>query len=120
MNWKTLFTFALAGWLAIGSAFAHAQIDHADPKVGSTVKAPPREVRIWFTEKLEPAFSKVMVLDANGKQIDKGDSHVDSKDHTLLVVSLPQLGNGIYKVKWRVTSVDTHKTEGDFTFQVGS
>ena len=99
MNWKTLFMFALAGGIAIDSAFAHAQIDHADPRVGSKVKTQPREVRIWFTEKLEPAFSKVTVLDANGKQIDKGDSHVDSKDPTLLIVSLPQLSNGTYKVK---------------------
>jgi copper resistance protein C len=50
--------------------------------------------------------------------VDKGDPRVDSKDPTLLIVSLPPLRAGKYKVVWRVTSVDTHKTEGDFQFQI--
>jgi copper resistance protein C len=118
MNWKTLFPFTLAFFIATTGVFAHAQIDHADPKVGSKVNASPKEVRIWFTEKLEPAFSSMRVLDADGKQIDNGNSHVDSKDPTLLVVGVPPLRPGTYKVVWRVTSVDTHKTEGDFKFQI--
>jgi methionine-rich copper-binding protein CopC len=26
---------------------------------------------------------------------------------------------GTYKVNWRVLSVDTHRTEGNFTFRIG-
>jgi len=33
-------------------------------------------------------------------------------------VSLPKLDPGRYKVTWRALSVDTHVTEGDFTFEV--
>jgi hypothetical protein len=36
----------------------------------------------------------------------------------LLRVSLPKLVPGTYRVTWRVLSVDTHVTEGDFTFAV--
>ena len=48
-------------------------------------------MRIWFTEKLLPAFCSLRVLDAAGKQIDKGNAHVDRKDATPLLVSLPPL-----------------------------
>jgi methionine-rich copper-binding protein CopC len=43
---------------------------------------------------------------------------VDPANPALLQVSLPQLAPGRYRVMWRVLSVDTHVTEGDFTFDV--
>ena len=99
-------------------AGAHSFLDRADPRAGSTVKAPPAQVRLWFTESLEPAFSSVRVLDQAGRRVDKGDSQVDPTNLRLLRVSLPPLPPGTYKVIWRVLSVDSHVTEGDFTFRV--
>jgi len=104
-------------WGAAGAG-AHAFLDRADPRVGSTVKTPPGQVRIWFTERLEPAFSSVRVVNEAGERIDRGNSQVDPSDLTLLRVSLPPLPPGAYKVIWRVLSVDSHVTEGDFTFRV--
>jgi methionine-rich copper-binding protein CopC len=34
-------------------------------------------------------------------------------------VGLKALPPGTYQVHWRVLSVDTHKTEGNFSFSVG-
>ncbi len=99
-------------------AFAHAFLDHADPGVGRTVERPPNEVRLWFTQKLEPAFSHVQVFDAHDKEVDRGDSHVDAQDPAELVVTLPPLAAGTYKVVWRVVSVDTHVTEGHHNFTI--
>jgi len=75
-------------------------------------------VRIWFTEAIEPRFSSIQVFDATGKQVDKKDTHSDPSNRSLLQVSLPRLGPGSYKVVWRVVSLDTHVTKGDFRFQV--
>ena len=100
------------------AARAHAFLDHATPAVGSTVRSSPPEVKLWFTQELEPAFSSVRVEDAGGKQVDGNDAKVDAGDATLLGVSLPKLEPGRYRVRWRVLSVDTHVTEGDFTFDV--
>jgi copper resistance protein C len=97
---------------------AHAFLKDAEPKVGSTIQTSPSEVRIRFTENIEPAVSSVQVLDASGKEVDKRDLHLDRSDHALLHISLPQLGVGTYKVVWRVVSVDTHVTNGNFTFRV--
>src|SRR5437667_11404619 len=97
---------------------AHAFLKDADPGVGSTIQTSPSEVRIRFTENIEPSVSSIQVLDAAGKEVDKHDLHLDRTDHALLHISLPQLRAGTYKVVWRVVSVDTHVTNGNFTFQV--
>jgi hypothetical protein len=44
-------------WLVTGEASAHAFLDHAQPRVGNTVATAPREVTLWFTQKLEPLRS---------------------------------------------------------------
>jgi methionine-rich copper-binding protein CopC len=113
--------WSLAGilFLAIQShAWAHAFLDHADPKVGSIVTNLPTEVKIWFTQELEPAFSSIQVQDMQGKELDKKDVHLDDKNKSLLIVSLPKLAPGVYTVNWHVISVDTHRTQGHFQFTV--
>ena len=97
---------------------AHAFLKDAVPSVGSTVQTSPNEVRIRFTENIEPAFSSIQVFNASGKEVDKRDVRLDSNDHALLRVSLASLQAGIYKVVWRVVSVDTHVTSGNFTFRI--
>jgi methionine-rich copper-binding protein CopC len=104
--------------LASPSAFAHAFIDHATPSVGSTVHGSPSDVKAWFTQELEPAFSNLRIVDQNGAQVDKQNSAIDPSDKTVMKVSLPSLPPGKYKVFWHVLSVDTHTTDGTFTFEV--
>ena len=107
--------------LAMAAAFeasAHAFLDHATPAVGSAIHGSPAQVRLWFTEKLEPAFSTVQVQDRDGRRVDKQDKNVDRANPMLLQVTLPQLAPGRYRVVWRALSVDTHVTEGDCTFEV--
>ncbi len=105
-------------WALPSQAWAHAFLDHAEPKVGSTVTNSPAEVKIWFTQEVEPAFSSVQVQDAQGLEVDKKDVHVDARDKMLLEVSLPQLSAGTYTVLWHVVSVDTHRTQGHFEFTI--
>jgi methionine-rich copper-binding protein CopC len=108
--------------LAFGAvaAQAHAFLDRADPRVGSAVPAAPREVSLWFTQNLEPAFSTVAVQDSSGARVDQGKPHVDRGNPSVLHVGLKPLRPGTYKVFWRVLSVDTHTTEGSFSFHVGA
>jgi len=101
-----------------GAAYAHAFLDHADPRVGNTVKTSPRTVSLWFTQNLESTFSAIEVLDSNGARMNAGKAVVDASDCQLLRVPVKALPAGNYKVKWHVLSVDTHTTEGNFTFHV--
>ena len=104
--------------LTVSAAGAHAFLDRAEPRAGSTLKAPPPRVRLWFTGALEPAYSRVHVVNAAGERVDAGDSQVDAANRAVLTVSLPALAAGTYKVVWRILSVDTHVSEGDFSFRV--
>jgi hypothetical protein len=102
--------------LVTGAAQAHAFLDHAEPRVGNKIASPPHQVTLWFTQKLEPAFSSVTVTNAAGERVDSGKARVSGNQ---MSVSLRPGGAGTYRVNWRVLSVDTHTTDGSFTFQVG-
>ena len=104
--------------LGAGAAWGHAFLERADPRVGSTVKTAPAQVRVWFTEAIEPAFSTLEVVNQAGERVDRGPAQADAINRALLHVPLKPLGPGTYRVKWRVLSVDTHVTDGDFTFRV--
>jgi methionine-rich copper-binding protein CopC len=122
MTQRTIILFAACAIMSLsaaGTALAHPRVLRATPAVGGTVAAAPSEVTIRFNEKLEPAFSSVVVRDADGKQVDKGDGALDKKDHQLMRASLGPLAPGVYKVEWRAVGTDTHKVNGDFVFTVG-
>ena len=107
----------LAAWSA-SPAGAHAVLDYSIPAARSSVRVSPKELTLKFSQRIEPAFSSVHVFDGKGRQIDRGDSKIDGPDSTSLRVSLPPLSSGRYRVSWRVLSIDTHVTQGEFTFDV--
>jgi methionine-rich copper-binding protein CopC len=115
---RVILSLSLIVLIGLARLEAHAFLKRAEPAVGNTVETSPKEVRIRFTENIEPAVSSTRVFDASGKQVDKRDVHLDPSDHALLHVSLPHLGPGTYKVAWRVVSVDAHVTNGSFTFRI--
>ena len=101
------------------AARAHAFLDHASPSVGSSVPTAPAIVTLWFTQNLEPAFSDVMVTNQAGQRVDLGNARIPSGSPAELQIGLKPLPPGTYLVSWHVVSVDTHPTEGTFTFEVG-
>ena len=111
-----LATVSLALACGAATAYAHAFLDHASPLVGSTVSSSPTEVRMWFTQQLEPQFSAAQLRGPGGKVL--GSGRVDAADPKQLVIPVHGLAPGRYTVRWKVLSVDTHRTEGSFSFEV--
>lgn len=105
--------------LAPSLAFAHAHLDRSMPASGSTVAPAPKQVTLWFTEAIEPKFSSIVVRDAKGATMQDGAVSVDPSNKAQLRVMLKPLPAGTYKVIWRILSVDTHRSQGEFTFRVG-
>jgi len=119
---RLIMTFVV-GVLALGASpgsQAHAFLDHASPPVGSSVPAAPPVVTLWFTQDLEPAFSSVTVTNEAGQRVDLGKAQIPQGSPAGLQIGLMPLPPGTYLVSWHVVSVDTHPTEGTFTFEVGS
>ena len=102
--------------LAMFAARAHAFLDHASPLVGSTVASAPAEVVLTFTQNLEASFSTVQVTGPGGARVDQGRASVSGNT---MRVGIKSAGPGSYRVQWHALSVDTHKTEGSFSFRVG-
>ena len=101
-----------------GPAWAHAHLVSADPPVGGSIAATDT-LHLTFSEGIELAFSKVEIAKADGSDLGATKIAADPKDAKIVVVTLPaKLTPGDYKVHWHVVSVDTHHTEGTFTFTV--
>lgn len=110
---------AAAGLLAAGQGWAHAHLESAQPPVDSTVGQAPQRVQIHFTEKLEPKLASLSVKNAAGQRVDDGKPQVAATDARQLSVALtPALPPGTYAVDWAITSVDTHRTTGQYKFTV--
>ena len=117
---RTTIAAATLAFLVFGTpaAHAHAFLDHASPAVGSSVPASPPNVTLRFTQDLEPAFSSVEVTNEAGQRVDLGNSQIPQGSPAELQIGLKPLPPGTYVVSWRVVSVDTHPTEGTFTFDI--
>jgi methionine-rich copper-binding protein CopC len=116
---RALLTLTAAFVLAAGQAQAHAMLEHALPRVGAVVRAAPRELRLWFSERIEPALSNMTLATAAGRPVPIGHLALVPGDGRQVTAAIPAaLSPGAYRVRWRVVSVDSHRTQGDFTFEV--
>src|SRR5580692_7041736 len=118
-TWARGLVLALVAWvLGVGLALGHSGLQRTEPPAESNLKRPPSEVKLYFTERLEPAYSTVRVKDDNGAQVDRQDAHVDPSNPLLLRATLQPLEHGTYTANWRVLSADCHVTQGRFTLQM--
>ena len=109
---------SLAFALIATQAFAHAQLEKATPAVGGTV-ASPSEIRLEFSEGVEPRFSGVTLTAAGGATLPLGAAKVEAGHQEVLVVPIAKsMSAGVYTVHWHAVSVDTHHTQGTFEFTV--
>lgn len=109
---------AIATTAPLAAAEAHAFLLRSEPTVGSTMREAPKQVHLWFSEPVEPAFSGIALANESGAAL-KGQGFGLVAGHPdQMTIDLPPLGPGTYRVKWHVVSVDTHMTEGSFTFSV--
>src|SRR5438874_1358818 len=108
---RAILVFAALGVsLAVAPALAHAVLTSSSPAAGSAMRAAPREVVLSFSEKLEPALSRVTVQNESGAHVDRGNARVSGSQ---IRVALANIGPGFYRVIYRVTSVDTHSIRGE-------
>jgi copper transport protein len=99
---------------------AHAILLRSDPAKDSVLSIAPKEVRMWYSEALNPAFSTAVVVNGENKRVDNRDAHVSSNDQTEMDVTLqPNLPAEVYIVIWRTDSAaDGHILRGSFIFSV--
>jgi copper transport protein len=113
-------TAAVCAALALpAAAWAHAALLKTSPVASRVVNAPPKEVRLTYSEPIEPRFAIVSVTDAAGHQVTSGPPQRPEGQPQTLVTPLRTVPEGWYLVFWRVISADGHPVRGAFTFAVG-
>src|SRR5258707_9213922 len=120
---RLLIAALLAVCLALvlpGTSEAHAILLHSDPAQDAVLSTPPSQVRMWFTEALNPAASTAAVVNEANQRVDKRDAFVSPNDATEMDVSLkPNLPPAVYVVVYRTDSAeDGHVLTGSFLFTV--
>ncbi|WP_414158399.1 copper homeostasis periplasmic binding protein CopC [Pseudomonas sp. BNK-45] len=120
MSLKNLFTTTalLASLLGASSVFAHAHLKSSNPAADSSVVA-PNELRLMFSEGVEAAFTQV-TISKDGAPLEVKSLATEGADKKTLIVTpaATPLRAGKYQVQWHAVSVDTHKSEGSYSFKV--
>src|SRR5579885_2082500 len=123
-TWRRLF---LAALLAVcltlvlpGISEAHAILVRSDPAADAILPVAPDQVRMWFSEALNPAISTAAVVNQKNQRVDQHNAFVSPDDATEMDISLqPNLSPGVYAVVWRTSSADDgHILTGSFLFTV--
>ena len=94
---------------------AHTKLVKSEPAAGAAV-ASPKQIQLWFNEKVDPAVSKIEVRSASGK-VQLGPAHAMGDKSLMAAVSAPMAG-GKYTVAWQAAGDDGHVVKGEFTFSV--
>jgi methionine-rich copper-binding protein CopC len=74
-------------------------------------------VSIKYDAPIEHLFAKLEVVDEAGNDLATSQPEVSS-DGIMLSVKVKPLKPGDYTVKWSVVCIDTHHTQGSYTFSV--
>lgn len=117
-SWAVVLVFLLGLFMA-QRVSAHAYLVRSEPAANVVLDSAPTTMRLWFSETISLTFSGARLLSAGGQGTDLEIS-VDPTDHTLMVVTLPELADGVYSLRWTVHSeADGHVTEGLIVFGIG-
>jgi copper resistance protein C len=109
---------AIALPFAVNDVSAHALLAKSEPARRAVLTKPPSRVRLWFNERLEPAFCAITVTAEDGKQVTEQTARVSADDGRLLELALPALAPGGYTVQYQVLSVDGHTVKASYRFTV--
>ncbi|MEO8394110.1 MAG: copper resistance CopC family protein, partial [Chloroflexota bacterium] len=117
---RLLLLLFLSVLIGVSPVWAHANLLRSDPTPSATLDSAPQTISLWFTEAVEPNFSRILLLDASGSTVSTPSIAVDPGDLKHLTLTPGSLPDGVYTVSWRaISAADGHATNGSFAFAVG-
>lgn len=116
---KPLLGLALLASLALPiPVCAHAIMVKSQPEVDSTIAESPKQVDVWFNDKVGSEYKALAVINSAGKRVDNKDVEQETFDQSHLYITVPDLAPDTYTVRYRVVSIDTHIVTGKFKFTI--
>src|SRR6266496_4214719 len=96
-------TFAVVlALLLIAPAEAHATLVRSEPSAGALLTAAPKELVLEFSERVDPSFSAVRLLNSNNQVVNVGPGVVDPATPRMLRLALADLPKDSYTATWKV------------------
>lgn len=128
VHWRPRHRFALLAALlacCLAAVFpsvasAHAILLRSDPAADSVLRQAPAQVRMWFSEDVNPDLTTAVILGAASQRVDNNEAHISPSDPREMDVTLrPDLQPSVYVVLYRTHSADDgHILRGSFIFSV--
>lgn len=100
------------------TAFSHAIMVRSQPEANATLSVSPKQIDVWFNDKVGGEYKAVAVIDSKGNRVDHKDVQQEMLDGSHLFCTVPNLPPDTYTVRYRVVSIDTHIVTGKFQFTI--
>jgi putative copper export protein/methionine-rich copper-binding protein CopC len=113
-----LIVFACVIWPA--QAAAHLKLQSSKPAQGDTVRTSLTEIRIAFTQAVEPRYTSVTLHDNLGNALELGTLEPvgTGKTKEFIYKLTHPLVSGDFVVQWKTAGTDGHVVSGSFDFTV--
>jgi methionine-rich copper-binding protein CopC len=99
-------------------AFSHAIMVRSSPEQNAVLTESPKQVDVWFNDKVGTEYKALAVIDSKGKRVDNQDLVQETFDQSHLYATLQNLPPDTYTVRYRVVSLDTHIVTGKYQFTI--
>ena len=82
--WFRKMLVAAAALVIPATGFAwHNHLTKSVPAADATVTEAPKEIRLWFAEKVEPKFSSINLLTADSTKLEIRKAHATDDGHAV-------------------------------------
>ncbi|HYD54217.1 MAG TPA: CopD family protein [Gemmatimonadaceae bacterium] len=99
-------------------AEAHTGVRRSEPAAGATVRAPLSSIRLWFTERVPLAVTRVRLIGPRGDTTMLAVRQDSADAMLVLAEAAGPLAPGGYRVLWQTAGRDGHAVRGQFRFAV--
>ena len=105
--------------LSPAAARGHAILVESSPKQDEVLKKAPKEAVLRFNARIEKKVTRATLVDEHDKKVKMPPMQEDKGGPPeRLVIALPELKPGAYRLEYRVMASDGHATPGLIRFTV--
>ncbi len=111
---------AAAVALSQGPVSAHAILTSSVPKDGAVLQSAPKRIVLRFSTRIEKGVSSALLTRADGRRVNlkRPAKGFQSGPANHLVIPLPALRAGDYRLKYEILAADGHTTLGLLRFTI--
>jgi len=97
----------------------HARLVKSQPATHDTLTTSPASIKLWFSEPVEIAVSRIRLVGPSGAPIALGNaSHIANEGSAMMATVGRPLRPGTYWVRWTSAAQDGHALKGEFSFVI--